>query len=103
MIIIIFLSAVTLHRPWPSISFLFLVLGSFFFTDKMFLVEISLLFLEITGHLLVTYNAEHQCDCSIREYQSIVATITSHQALSPGLNQWLSMSSHHIIIKMAYL
>ena len=26
-------------------------------------------------------------DCSIREYRSIVATITDHQALSPGLNQ----------------
>ena len=26
-------------------------------------------------------------DCSIREYRSIAATITGHQALSPGLNQ----------------
>ena len=26
-------------------------------------------------------------DCSIREYQSVVATITDHQAMSPGLNQ----------------
>ena len=26
----------------------------------------------------------------------MVATITGHQALSPGLNQWLSMSSVYI-------
>ena len=52
----------------------------------MFLVEISLLFLEITGHLLVTY-MQNISDCSIREYRSIVATITGHQALSLGLNQ----------------
>ena len=26
-------------------------------------------------------------DCSIREYRSIVAIITGHQALSPDLNQ----------------
>ena len=31
-------------------------------------------------------------DCSIREYRSIVATIMGHQALSPGLNHWLSIS-----------
>ena len=30
-----------------------LVLGRSFFTARVFLVEISLLFLEITGHLLV--------------------------------------------------
>ena len=35
---------------------------------------------------------ENISDCSIREYQSIVATIMGHQALSPGINQWLSVS-----------
>ena len=58
----LFPSAVTLHRPWPPIlishlfySGLFLVLDCSFFTARVFLVEISLLFLEITSHLLVTY------------------------------------------------
>ena len=41
-------------------------------TARVFLVEISLLFLEITGHLLVTY-MQTISDCSIREYRSIVA------------------------------
>ena len=65
------------------------------------MVEISLLILEITDHLLVTYR-QNISDCSIREYRSIAATITGHQALSPGLNQWLSVLSHHII-KEGYL
>ena len=38
-------------------------------------------------------------DCSIREYQSIVATITGHQALSPGLNQG---SAYHPTIYTSY-
>ena len=56
---ILFWSAVALHRPWLPIliSFLFypslfLVLGRSFFTARVFLVEISLPFLEIK---LVTY------------------------------------------------
>ena len=60
-------------------------------------------FLEITGHLLVTY-MQNISDCSIRDYRSIVATITAHQALSPGLNQGSAYHSPYIliIIKTAY-
>ena len=68
-----------------------------FFTARVFLVEISLLFLEITGHLLVTY-MQNISDCSIREYRSIVATITGHQALSPGAQRIIP----YILIKTAY-
>ena len=38
-------------------------------------------------------------DCSIREYPSIVATITGHQALSPCLNRVIPP---YILIKTAY-
>ena len=41
-------------------------------------------------------------DCSIREYRSIVATITGHQALSPGLNQGSACHPTYILIKTAY-
>ena len=94
---VLFPSAVTLHRPWLPILIshlfypgLFLVLGRSFFTARVFLVEISLLFLEITGHLLVTY-MQNISDCSIREYRSIVATATGHHVVRP-----------YILIKTAY-
>ena len=42
-------------------------------------------------------------DCSIREHRSIVATITGHQALSPGLNQGSECHpTIYVLIKMAY-
>ena len=80
---ILFTSAVTLHRLWPG---LFLVLGLSF---CCFWLSFHFI-LEITGDLLVTY-MQNVSDCSItltlRVYRSILATIMSCQALSPGMAQ----------------